>query len=57
MFEPQRTQSCAEVYCHAKREVSPPCYSCAEMVGKRRDKAAYSNAAPAFAKQQSVCSG
>ncbi len=29
--------------------LSPPCYSCAEMVGKKRDKAEYSNSAPAFA--------
>ena len=30
----------------------PPCCSCAEMVGKRRDNVAYSNATPAFAKQR-----
>ena len=32
--------------------IPPPCYSCAEVVGKRRDETECSNSAPAFAKQR-----
>ncbi len=32
--------------------LSPPCYSCVEMVGKRGEEAEYSNFAPAFAKHR-----
>ncbi len=53
MNEPRSTRRNEAVGSHlCKLSISLPCYSCAEMIGKRRDKAEYSNSAPVFAKQR-----